>query len=249
METGDLVLARGLRDTRATLARWGRQPLPVLGSWVAGSVAISLMLLAAVLVIASVVKPDLGFSNAPKPPHGLDAGGILEVMGRNSLVLALHAVACIAGFIAGSSLPLSAARRSGISRVVHERARPIAFAWVIGVTSFSLVTQAFALGTTGSTLAEELQITPGQLILTVLPHALLELTAVFLPARGLDDRQPPERVGSAAGGDPGHGDDGGPDAAGLGELGGPRLALPPPGRPAGQLDRPPSARFRATPPI
>jgi hypothetical protein len=181
METSDLVLARGLRDTRATLARWGRQPLPVLGSWVAASVAISLMLLAAVLVIASVVKPDLGFSYAPKPPHGLDAGGILEVMGRNSLVLALHAFACIAGFIAGSSLPLSAARRSGISRIVHERARRIAFAWVIGVTSFSLVTQAFALGITGSTLADELQITPGQLILTALPHALLELTAVFLP--------------------------------------------------------------------
>jgi hypothetical protein len=52
---------------------------------------------------------------------------------------------------------------------------------VIGVTSFSLVTQAFALGITGSTLADELQITPGQLILTALPHALLELTAVFLP--------------------------------------------------------------------
>ena len=106
---------------------------------------------------------------------------ILEVMGRNSLVLALHAFACIAGFIAGSSLPLSAARRSGISRIVHEKARPIAFAWVIGVTSFSLITQAFALGLTGSTLAHSLSIAPGLLVLTALPHALLELTAVFLP--------------------------------------------------------------------
>jgi len=96
-------------------------------------------------------------------------------------VLALHAFACIAGFIAGSSLPLSAARRSGISRIIHEKARPIAFAWVIGVTSFSLITQAFALGLTGSTLADSLAISPALLVLTALPHALLELTAVFLP--------------------------------------------------------------------
>jgi hypothetical protein len=181
METSDLVLAQGIRDTRATLARWGRRPLPVLGSWLAGAAAISLLLLGAVLAVASAVKPDLGFGYVPSLADGLDAGRTLEVVGRNSLVLALHAVACIAGFIAGSSLPLSAARRSGISRVIHDRARPIAFAWVIGVTSFSLITQAFALGLTGSTLAHSLAISPGLLVLTALPHALLELTAVFLP--------------------------------------------------------------------
>jgi hypothetical protein len=181
METSDLVLARGMRDTRATLARWGRRPLPVLGSWLLASAMISLLLLSAVLAVASIVKPDLGFGYAPAAPDGPAVDRILQVMGRNSLVLALHAFACIAGFIAGSSLPLSAARRSGISRIVHEKARPIAFAWVIGVTSFSLITQAFALGLTGSTLADSLAISPALLVLTALPHALLELTAVFLP--------------------------------------------------------------------
>jgi hypothetical protein len=181
METSDLALSRGMRDTRATLARWGRQPLPVLGSWLAAAAMISLLLLSAVLVVASIVKPDLGFDYVPTSPEGPAVHRILEVMGRNSLVLALHAFACIAGFIAGSSLPLSAARRSGISRVVHEKARPIAFAWVIGVTCFSLITQTLALGLTGSTLANSLEIAPGQLVLTALPHALLELTAVFLP--------------------------------------------------------------------
>lgn len=181
METSDLVLARGMRDTRATLTRWSRQPLPVLGGWLAAAALISLVLLAAVLVVASMLLPDLGFDYTPTPPEGADVARILEVMGRNSLVLALHAFACIAGFIAGSSLPLSASRRNGISRIVHEKARPIAFAWVIGVTSFSLITQAFALGLTGSTLAASLAIAPGVLVLTALPHALLELTAVFLP--------------------------------------------------------------------
>jgi hypothetical protein len=181
METSDLVLARGMRDTRAALTRWGRRPLPVLGGWLAAAALISLLLLAAVLVVASVVLPDLGFDYTPAPPDDSGVDRILEVIGRNSLVLALHAFACIAGFIAGSSLPLSAARRSGISRMIHERARPIAFAWVIGVTTFSLITQAFALGLTGSTLAHSLAIAPGVLVLTALPHALLELTAVFLP--------------------------------------------------------------------
>ena len=81
---------------------------------------------------------------------------MLAILYRNSLVLALHAFACVAGFIAGSSLPLSAARRKGFSRWVHEKARPIAFGWVIAVTCFSLATQSYVLGSTGATLAFQL---------------------------------------------------------------------------------------------
>jgi hypothetical protein len=181
METSDLVLVQGMRHTRATLSRWGREPLPVLGSWLAAAAMISLLLLTAVLIVSSNVGPDIGFHYVPALPDGPEVVRVLAVMGRNSLVLALHAFACIAGFIAGSSLPLSAARRKGLSRWIHEKARPLAFAWVISVTSFSLVTQAFGLGIVGSTLAYSLDISPALLLLTALPHALLELTAVFLP--------------------------------------------------------------------
>jgi hypothetical protein len=103
------------------------------------------------------------------------------ILFRNSLVLALHAFACVAGFIAGSSLTLSAERRSGIARWVHEKARPIALAWVVLVTVFSLTTQAVALGFTGAQLADHLAISPALLVLTVLPHAVPELVALFLP--------------------------------------------------------------------
>jgi hypothetical protein len=106
---------------------------------------------------------------------------VLQVLFGNSLVLALHGFACIAGFIAGASLPAAAERRTGASRWIHEKARPVAFAWVIAVTCFSLATQAYALGLTGSTLAYQLDISTAALMLTVLPHALFELTAVFLP--------------------------------------------------------------------
>src|SRR5690606_15564000 len=84
-------------------------------------------------------------------------------------------------FIAGSSLPLQASQMKGWNRWIHERARPVAFAWVLGVTCFSLVTQAYILGSTGAQLANQFDISPLVLVLTVLPHALLELTAVFLP--------------------------------------------------------------------
>src|SRR5262249_36931160 len=75
----------------------------------------------------------------------------------------------------------SAQRRTGLSKLIHERARPIAFAWVIAVTCFSLLTQTLALGLAGSTIAYDAGIPVPLLVLTALPHALLELTAVFLP--------------------------------------------------------------------
>ena len=181
MDANQFAFAHGARSTRTALERWQRDPLPVLRSWLLGAAAIGLLLLASVIVIASMVNPDIGFHYVPGLPDGARLGEIAHIVGRNSLVLALHAFACIAGFIAGSSLVLSAEKRRGFSRWIHERARPVAFAWVILVTAFSLLAQAAALGIYGSTLAYEVGVSPGMLVLTVLPHALLELTAVFLP--------------------------------------------------------------------
>jgi uncharacterized membrane protein SpoIIM required for sporulation len=87
----------------------------------------------------------------------------------------------VAGFIAGSSLPLTAERRTGFSRWIHERARPVAFGWVVLVTCFSLASQAYMLGFSGSTLAAQLHVSPLVLVASVLPHALPELVALFLP--------------------------------------------------------------------
>ena len=97
------------------------------------------------------------------------------------MVLALHATACIAGFIAGSSMPIAAAQRSGFSRWIHVKAGELAILFVCAVTIFSLSTQALYLGFQGSTIAFQLHISRAVLILSVLPHAILELTALFLP--------------------------------------------------------------------
>jgi hypothetical protein len=181
MDANQYVLVHGMGRTRSILERWEENPWPVLRTWFLAAGLIALGLLGAVTVIGSNLKPDQGFNYTPSIPHGLELHHVLYVLGRNSLVLALHAAACVAGFIAGATLPLSAERRTGLSRVIHERARPIAFAWVIAMTCVSLATQAFALGLIGATIAYDEFISVPVLILTALPHALLELTAVFLP--------------------------------------------------------------------
>ena len=177
----DLVLVQGIRDTRATLEVWNRRPGPVLRSWLLGSLTISGLLLFAVWVIALLTPPDPTPILLPGLNEKATPGAAGHVLLRNSLVLALHAFACVAGFIAGSSLPLSASRYSGLWRWVHEKAGPLAIAFVIGATTFSLCTQAYALGGAASTLSAQLGISPGLLVVGLLPHALPELVALFLP--------------------------------------------------------------------
>ena len=181
MRANDLVLVQGVRDTRSTLAAWNRAPWPVLRGWLAGSVAVAVALLLATWLIGVMSTPDstpLGFPGLTRPPT---PGDVAFVLFRNSLVLALHGFACVAGFIAGSSLPLAAQRHSGVWRWVHDRAGPLAIAFVIAATTFSLGTQAYVLGSGASTLSHQLGISPGLLVLGLLPHALPELVVLFLP--------------------------------------------------------------------
>jgi Stage II sporulation protein M len=181
MDANQYVLVHGMRRTRSILEGWEDDPWPVIRTWLLGAVLIALALLAGVTVVASTVLPDYGFHYGPTAHDARSIDQVLMVLARNSLVLALHAFACVAGFIAGATLPLTASTKTGIKRVIHEKARPIAFAWVIGVTCFSLLTQTIGLGMVGATIAWDEHISAPLLVLTALPHALLELTAVFLP--------------------------------------------------------------------
>src|SRR3954469_23822238 len=175
------VFSHGMRDTRETLELWSDRPGSVLGGWIALSLAIALSLLGAVWVVAGLLTPDLTpihLAGLTEPSH---PGDLLPILWRNSLVLALHATACVAGFIAGASMPIAAAQRTGLSRWVHVKAGELAILFVCAVTLFSLCTQALYLGFQGSTLAYQLHISRFELILSVLPHAIPELAALFLP--------------------------------------------------------------------
>jgi hypothetical protein len=181
VSVNDFVLVRGMDDTKRALRRWNERPLEMLRPWATLSLLISCGLLAAVYVIAKLSTPDP--TTYLIPGYNVDAtvGDYLAVLYRNSLVLALHAMACVAGFMAGSSLPLSASKRSGVSRWVHQKAGPLAIGFVVCATTFSLCTQAYVIGGGASAIAAQLGTGPGILLLALVPHALPELFALFLP--------------------------------------------------------------------
>jgi hypothetical protein len=175
------VFSHGMRDTRETFELWNDRPWAVLGAWLALSFAIALTLLAAVWLAAGLLTPDLTPIRLPGLTEPSEPADLLPILWRNSLVLALHGTACVAGFIAGASMPIAASQRTGVSRWIHVKAGELAILFVCAVTVFSLCTQALYLGFQGSTIAFQLHISRLELILSVLPHAIPELAALFLP--------------------------------------------------------------------
>jgi hypothetical protein len=181
MSVNDLVLVQGWADTRRTLRRWSQRPWATLAPWLALSLSIAIGLLVAVYAVAKLSPADPTPLDWPGLSRDPTLGDYGRVIYRNTLVLALHAMACVAGFMAGSSLPLAASQRSGLSRWVHEKAGPLAIAFVIGATLFSLTTQAYIVGGTAASLSFTLGLSPGELLVGLLPHAVPELIALFLP--------------------------------------------------------------------
>jgi Stage II sporulation protein M len=181
MDASAYAFAHGVRHTRATLRAWHGAPGAVVGRWLAGSAAAALGLLAAVLAVAYLGR---GYQQviALQPPFAVgDLGDVLHVLRSNSLVLALHAMACVAGFIAGSSLPLQAEHHHGASRWVHEHGGRLAIMFVLLATTFSLSAQAYLIGHTLAGVSDFLGVSPALLVLGLLPHAIPELIALFLP--------------------------------------------------------------------
>ena len=171
----------GLQRTSEAIRQWRENPAGVLRVWVPASVFITLILLLAVAVI-SELSSGYVLPSSPAPPLVVGGlGDVTHILFRNSLVLLFHALACVAGFIAGSSLPLQAQRKSGVSRWVHEHGGRLAILFVVGATIFSLSVQAYRLGRTLAGVAAYLHFSPLLLLVSVLPHAIPELVALFLP--------------------------------------------------------------------
>jgi hypothetical protein len=181
MRAERLAVVQGWEDTRATLVRWNADPWRVLRTWAIGSLVVTALLLTLTWIVAETTIADPQRHSYP----GLTRDATLHDFGfllyRNGLVLALHALACVAGFIAGSQLPTAAQDYRGAVRRLHEAAGPAAIAFVAAATLFSLGTQAYALGNNTATMALQLGLSPLVLLVALLPHALPELFALFLP--------------------------------------------------------------------
>jgi len=181
MKTEQLAVVQGWADTRRSLRRWNAAPASVLAPWALASLAVAVLLLAATWLIATLSTPDPSGAQFPGVTYRATIDDYGFVLFRNGLVLALHSLACVAGFMAGSSLPQVAEGYNGVWRRIHELAGPLAIAFVELATLFSLFTQAYALGGHASTFAADLGVSPLVLVLGILPHALPELFALFLP--------------------------------------------------------------------
>lgn len=169
-----------MRETRAALDDWGQRKISVLGGWALKSLGIAVVMLVAVYVVSLIATPidATALPNILGQPRPQD---VLVVFFRNFLVLALHGFVCLAGFMAMRALPEQTQYKSGLNRWVHEHAGPFAMVFVTGATIFSMTTQTWILGHQVADIAYTLALPQGTLMLTVLPHALIELTAVFLP--------------------------------------------------------------------
>ena len=182
MDASSYALTYGVRRTRTALADWNARPWSVLRGWVVGSLAAACVLLVGVLAVSTLASSG-GHIAISKPPLKVGgAGDVVQILLGNLKVLALHVFACVAGFMAGSSLPMQARQmQNGFQRFIHERGAQFAILFVVAAITFSLSIQAWVIGSQTAKVAHRLGISPGLLLLTLLPHAIPELTALFLP--------------------------------------------------------------------
>jgi hypothetical protein len=167
-----IVLELGWADTRLALESMNRRPWRALGPWALGGLALAVALLCGAGAVAALRGPT-----GPVPAFpGIDAtpsvGLAAEIYARNVLAFALHAFACLSAFVAGSSLRVASGRG---------RAR-VAIGFVAAATLFAVLNQAWVTGGGAAALAERLDLSPWALLALLTPHALPELTLIFLPA-------------------------------------------------------------------
>lgn len=181
MASNNLVLVDGMRRTRDALERWRAAPWPTLRGWLFGSLTIAATLLVATWLVGVMSSAAPGDYDVVGLTATGTAGDVMFLLGRNGLVLALHALACVAGFIARSSLPLQAERYDDSWRRLHDRIGTAALAFVFAATLLSLGTQALALGRATAAYSDALDVSPAIFLASRLVHALPELVALFLP--------------------------------------------------------------------
>ena len=180
--TEQLTIIAGWRDTRDALARWNRAPARVLGGWALASVTVSVLLLLSTWALAVRLGPadslviQGGAFNGPRT-----LGAAASIFRHNLLTLALHAMICVAGYMAAASVPLAAESYTGWARRVHLAAGPAALVFVSLSALGSLTMQAWTLGHVAPHVAHSLKMPVGELLVLLSPHAIPELTALFLP--------------------------------------------------------------------
>jgi hypothetical protein len=169
-----VIVGTRVGDTRAAVRRWSRAPASTLLPWVAGSFLIGALLLAGALFVAKLSVPG---ADPYTPVFADPTAGVadaLRIFARNSLVLAMYSLICVAMYVASRPAPLRASR-------LQERAGPAAVVVIAGLAVYSLLSQVWTLGHELASAAHTLGYTDAGLLVRLCTHAAPELTAVFLP--------------------------------------------------------------------
>ena len=204
MDASAYAFAHGVRHTRATLRAWQRTPRPRARP--AGSRARR--------------WPPAGCWSAcwwsPRSTTATSRSSALQppVRGRRHLRDVLQHPAqqpararpARDGLRGRASSPAARCRcrpssHTGISRWVHEHGGRIAIAFVVGATAFSLSAQAYVIGHTLAGVSHFLRVSPGAAAAGRAAARDPGADRAVPAAGGVDHRQPPGRVGAAAGGD------------------------------------------------
>jgi hypothetical protein len=152
--------------------------------WILLALGIGVTMLIGVTITASslIGNPNQASSILLDEHPFFESVGV--VFARNLLVLSIHLAACYVGAIIGRPhKPLTGrmARFSFMHRELPAWAAKIALAYALVATIASVALQTTGLGFTLADISAAIDLKPWQLTLLVTPHALLELTGVFLP--------------------------------------------------------------------
>lgn len=173
-------------STAPTAARW-RSPASwaEVGRWVAVAAVVAAVLLSSVAIIAAALPGDYvaGLSSGLLTSRH-SFGDVLYVARRNLLVLGIHLCACWIGAIIGHPYEPAPARWGWVGalhRPVPAWMGRLALFYALLVTLLSVGVQATALGRQLADLSRAAHLSSTHLLVLVLPHAVPELLAVFLP--------------------------------------------------------------------
>lgn len=170
-----------------TLRPWASKKQLVI--WIGFSVVIALSLLFLTWIFSLLYEgnPLFGEYNILSGVHPNNKEDIAYVLKRNFLVLGIHFGACLIAIIIGRNVYEKEKRlEDNPDKTFHWNDLPqwvisgsLIYAWV--VTLSSIIFQAEASGEIVSHLAAFYDTNTAYLLLFMMTHALIELTAIFLP--------------------------------------------------------------------
>lgn len=175
-----LAIVAGWADTRTAFRRWNNDVPAVLRDWAGTSLLIGVALLLATWGVAELAAPT-PIAELPSFSGERTIQHAASVFGHNLLVLLMHALICVAGYMATQSVQVAANDYRGIVRAAHRAARPVTLVFVFAVTLGSFAMQAWRLGHVAPEVALAYGLPVHTLLLVLTPHALPELVAMFLP--------------------------------------------------------------------